>query len=51
MPTVDDILGDLDDLKSALYDCASVGNIDSNICDQVQELLREAYALLEVDAD
>ena len=52
MPTVDDILGDLDDLKSALYDCESVGNVSTNVCDQVQELLREAYSLLEeVDAD
>ena len=46
MPTVDEILGDLDDLKSALYDCESVGGIDSNTCDQAQELLREVYALL-----
>lgn len=47
MPTVEDILADLDDLKSALYDCESAGGIDQNISDQAQELLREVYALLE----
>jgi hypothetical protein len=47
MPTIQDILADLDDLKSALYDCESVGGIDTNTCDQAQELLREVYALLE----
>ena len=47
MPTLEDILGDLDDLKSALYDAQSVGNVDENTCDQVQELLREARDLLE----
>lgn len=47
MPTIEDILGDLDDLKSALYDCEQGGNVDENTCDQAQELLREVYALLE----
>ena len=46
--TVDDILADLDDLKSALYECKDV---DANICDQVQELLRDAYSLLEGDVE
>jgi hypothetical protein len=47
MPTIQDILGNLDDLKSALYDCEVVGGVDQNTCDQAQELLREVYALLE----
>jgi hypothetical protein len=51
MPTLDEILADLDDLKSALYDCESVGNVSTNICDQAQELLREVYALLEGDVE
>ena len=51
MPTVDEILGWLDDLKSSLYDCESVGDISTNTCDQVQELLREAYALLEGEVE
>jgi hypothetical protein len=46
--TVDDILADLDDLKSALYECKDV---DANICDQAQELLREVYALLEEEVE
>jgi len=46
--TVEDILADLDDLKSALYECKSV---DANICDQAQELLREVYALLDGEVD
>jgi hypothetical protein len=47
MHTVEDILGDLDDLKSALYECQEAGNVDENTCDQVQELLREVRELLE----
>ena len=42
--TVEDILADLDDLKTALYECKAV---DVNICEQAQELLREVYRLLE----
>jgi hypothetical protein len=47
MPTLQDILADLDDLKSALYDLAQAGQLDTNINDQAQELFREAYGLLE----
>ena len=47
MVTVQDVLGDLDDMKSALYDIVEQGALDENINDQVQELLREAYYLLE----
>ena len=47
MVTVQDVLGDLDDMKSALYDIVEQGALDENINDQVQELLREAYSLLE----
>jgi hypothetical protein len=42
--TLDDILADLDDIKSALYDCK---DLDENTCDRAQELLREVYAILE----
>lgn len=41
------ILADLDDLKSALYELAAAGGVDDLTNDQVQELLREAYALLD----
>jgi hypothetical protein len=44
MVTLQDILADLDDLKSALYECEDV---DSNLRDQAQELLREVYYTLE----
>lgn len=47
MVTVQDILGDLDDMKSALYDIVEGGLLDDNINAQVQELLREAYNMLE----
>jgi hypothetical protein len=47
LPTLDDILAQLDDLKSALYDCEQAGNVDENICDQAQELLREVRYTLE----
>lgn len=47
MVTVQDVLGDLDDMKSALYDIVEAQQLDANINDQVQELLREAYSLLE----
>ena len=47
MVTLTDALNDLDDLKSALYDIVEGGLLNENINDQVQELLREAYSLLE----
>ena len=47
MVTLQDALNDLDDLKSALYDIVEGGLLNENINDQVQELLREAYSLLE----
>ena len=47
MVTVQDVLNDLDDAKSALYDIVNGGLLDENINDQVQELLREAYSMLE----
>jgi hypothetical protein len=47
MHTVEDILDDLSDLKSALYECQEAGNVDLNTCDQAQELLREVRDLLE----
>lgn len=51
MLTVQDALGDLDDLKSMLYTIEEQGGVDSNINAQVQELLREAYYLLEDEQD
>ena len=50
MPTVEDLLADLDDIKSALYTLVEAGQVDENINDQVQELFREAGYLLEGDA-
>lgn len=47
MVTVQDVLNDLDDAKSALYDIVNADLLDENINDQVQELLREAYSMLE----
>jgi hypothetical protein len=47
MPTVQDLLADLDDIKSALYTLVEAGQLDENINDQAQELFREAYGLLE----
>lgn len=47
MVTVQDVLNDLDDAKSALYAMVNGGLLDENINDQVQELLREAYSMLE----
>lgn len=44
MITLQDILADLDDLKSALYECKDV---DANLINQAQELLREVYYTLE----
>ena len=51
MITLQDALNDLDDLKSALYDLVNANGLDENINDQVQELLREAYYLLEDEVD
>ena len=51
MVTLQDALNDLDDLKSALYDIVNGGLLNENINDQVQELLREAYAMLEEEVD
>lgn len=51
MVTLQDTLNDLDDLKSALYDIVSAGKLNENINDQVQELLREAYDLLDEEVD
>lgn len=51
MVTLQDTLNDLDDLKCALYDLANADRLNENICDQVQELLREAYTLLEDEVD
>lgn len=47
MVTLQDTLNDLDDLKCALYDIVEGGLLDENTNDEVQELLREAYRLLE----
>lgn len=51
MLTVQDVLDDLDDMKSALYTIVDEGNLDDNINAQVQELLREAYYLLEEEQE
>lgn len=48
--TINDILGDIDDTKSVLYDMVEEGTLDENVNDQVQELLREVYNLLEEEA-
>ena len=45
--TVHDLLADLDDLKSALYALVDKGQLEVNTNDQVQELLREVYTLLD----
>lgn len=47
MFTLSDVLADLDDVKSRLYDLVESGQLDENINDQAQELMREAYGLLE----
>ncbi len=51
MVTLQDALNDLDDLKSALYDIVNGGLLNENVNDQVQELLREAYDLLDGEVD
>ena len=45
--TLQDLLADLDDLKSALYALVDDGKLEVNTNDQVQELLRGAYTLLD----
>ena len=45
--SVDDVLADLDDLKTALYALVYKGQLASNTNDEAQELLREVYALLD----
>jgi len=47
MLTVRDILGDIDDVKTALYTMVEDGNLAVNVNDQVQELMREVYSILE----
>ena len=51
MITLQDALNDLDDLKSALYDIVNGGQLDENVNDQVQEMLREVYTMLEEEVD
>lgn len=45
--SLEDLLADLDDLKSALYTLVELGGVDVDTNDQVQELLRAAYTLLD----
>ena len=45
--SVDDVLADLDDLKTALYALVYKGLLASDTNDEAQELLREVYAILE----
>ena len=47
MVTLQDVLNDLDDTKSVLYDMVEEGTLDENTNDEVQELLREVYRLLD----
>ena len=47
MLQVQDVLDTLDDVKSELYEIVDCGGLDRNINDQVQELLREAYYMLD----
>ena len=51
MLTVQDVLDTLDDIKSDLYEMVDDGQLKQNINDQVQELLREAYDLLDDEVD
>jgi hypothetical protein len=46
MTALDDLLAELDDVKSALYTLVEQGALDENKCDEAQELLRAAYELL-----
>ena len=47
MLQVQGVLDTLDDVKSELYEIVDSGGLDRNINDQVQELLREAYYMLD----
>lgn len=51
MFTLQDVLADLDDVKSRLYDLVECGKLDDNINAQAQELLRETYYMLEEELD
>ena len=51
MVTLQDVLNDLDDMKSALYDIVNGEGLDENTNDEVQELLREVYNMLEEVVD
>ena len=51
MVTLQDVLNDLDDMKSALYDIVNGDGLDENVNDEVQELLREVYTMLEDEVD
>ena len=44
---MDEVLGNLDDLKNDLYALVVSGELDENTNDQAQELLREVRDLLE----
>ena len=46
-----DLLDTLDDIKSELYELVDDGQLKENINDQVQELLREVYGMLEDEVD
>ena len=43
---MDEVLGNLDDLKNDLYALVEAGELDENTNDQAQELLREVRELL-----
>ena len=51
MLTLQGVLGELDDMKTDLYVLVDNGQLDDNINAQVQELLREAYDLLDEEVD
>lgn len=51
MFTLADVLADLDDVKSRLYELVEAGLLDENINDQAQELMRESYSMLEETLD
>ena len=46
-----DLLDTLDDIKSELYELVDDGQLNENINDQVQELLREVYGMLEDEVE
>lgn len=51
MLTLNGVLGTLDDMKTDLYVLVDKGQLDENINDQVQELLREVYTMLDEEVD